>query len=108
MKGRLGGLPGSSGSAKPEVFFRLQLFFCSRKQQKTSTAVPVLIHSNQRQPLQEEILSTFRIEQIDTSRKSVRRILSGQAPKDKEKHRIYGMKRCFVFCARMARLLHLW
>ena len=32
--------------------------------------------------MEEEILSTFRIEQIDTSRESVRRILSGQVPKD--------------------------
>ena len=32
--------------------------------------------------MEEEIVSTFRIEQIDTSRESVRRILSGQAPKN--------------------------
>ena len=49
--------------------------------------------------MEEEILSTFRIEQIDTSRESVRRILSGQAPKDKEEHRIYGMKRGLEFIA---------
>ena len=49
--------------------------------------------------MEEEILSTFRIEQIDTSRESVRRILSGQAPKDKEEHRIYGMKQGLEFIA---------
>lgn len=49
--------------------------------------------------MEEEILSTFRIEQIDTSRESVRRILSGQVPKDKEEHRIYGMKQGLEFIA---------
>jgi len=49
--------------------------------------------------MEEEILSTFRIEQIDTSRESVRRILSGQAPKDKEEQRIYGMKQGLEFIA---------
>ena len=49
--------------------------------------------------MEEEILSTFRIEQIDTSRESVRRILSGQAPRDDEEHRIYGMKQGLEFIA---------
>ena len=49
--------------------------------------------------MEDEILSTFRIEQIDTSRKSVRRILSGQAPENEEEHRIYGMKQGLEFIA---------
>lgn len=49
--------------------------------------------------MEEEIVSTFRIEQIDTSRESVRRILSGQAPKNDEEHRIYGMKLSLEFIA---------
>ena len=49
--------------------------------------------------LEEEILSTFRIEQIDTSRESVRRILSGQAPEKEEEHRICGMKQGLEFIA---------
>lgn len=49
--------------------------------------------------MEEEILSTFRIEQIDTSRESVRRILSGQAPRNDEEHRIYGMKQGLEFIA---------
>lgn len=49
--------------------------------------------------MEEEILSTFRIEQIATSRESVRRILSGQAPRDDEEHRIYGMKQGLEFIA---------
>lgn len=49
--------------------------------------------------MEEEILSTFRIEQIDTSRESVRRIVSGQAPRNYEEHRIYGMKQGLEFIA---------
>lgn len=49
--------------------------------------------------LEDEILSTFRIEQIDTSRESVRRILSGQAPENEEEHRICGMKQGLEFIA---------
>ena len=49
--------------------------------------------------MEEEILSTFRIEQIDTSRESVRRILSGQAPEKEEEHRICGMKQGLEFIA---------
>ena len=49
--------------------------------------------------MEEEILSTFRIEQIDTSRESVHRILSGQAPENEEEHRICGMKQGLEFIA---------
>ena len=49
--------------------------------------------------MEEEIVSTFRIEQVDTSRESVRRILSGQVPKNDEEHCIYGMKLGLEFIA---------
>lgn len=49
--------------------------------------------------MEEEILSTFRIEQIDTSRDSVRRILLGKAPDNADEHRIYGMKQGLEFIA---------
>ena len=49
--------------------------------------------------MEEEVVSTFRIEQVDTSRESVRRILSGQAPKNDEEHCIYGMKLGLEFIA---------
>ena len=49
--------------------------------------------------MEEEILSTFRIEQIGTSRESVRRILSGQAPEKDAEHRICGMKQGLEFIA---------
>lgn len=55
--------------------------------------------------MEEEIISTFRIEQIDTSRESVRRILSGQAPKNDEEHHIYGMKLGLEFIADVSRAI---
>lgn len=51
------------------------------------------------QAMEREILSTFTIEQIDTSRSSVRRILSGYAPTNERELRIYGMKRGLEFIA---------
>ncbi len=51
------------------------------------------------QAMEREILSTFTIEQIDTSRSSVRRILSGYAPTNELEQRIYGMKRGLEFIA---------
>lgn len=51
------------------------------------------------QAMEREILSTFTIEQIDTSRSSVRRILSGYAPINEREQRIYGMKRGLEFIA---------
>ena len=50
-----------------------------------------------RKAMAEEILSTFTIEQIDTSRDSVRKILSGYAPTNESENRIYGMKKGLEF-----------
>ena len=50
-----------------------------------------------RKAMEDEILSTFSIEQIDTSRDSVRRILSGYAPTNESENRIYGMKKGLEF-----------
>ncbi len=47
--------------------------------------------------MEEEIISTFTIEQIDFSRESVRKILSGYAPADESENRIYGMKKGLEF-----------
>lgn len=52
-----------------------------------------------RKAMEDEILSTFTIEQIDTSRDSVRRILSGYAPANESENRIYGMKKGLEFIA---------
>ena len=47
--------------------------------------------------MEEEIISTFTIENIDFSRDSVRKILAGYAPSDESENRIYGMKRGLDF-----------
>lgn len=47
--------------------------------------------------MEEEIASTFTIEQIDFTRDSVRRILSGYAPTDESEERILGMKKGLEF-----------
>lgn len=47
--------------------------------------------------MEEEIISTFTIENIDFSRDSVRRILKGYAPSDESENRIFGMKKGLEF-----------
>ncbi len=49
------------------------------------------------QALTDEIISTFSIENINTSRDSVRKVLQGGAPTDEAEHRILGMKQGFEF-----------
>ena len=49
--------------------------------------------------MEDEIGSTLKIEGIDTSRDSVRRILQGYAPVEEAEKRIYGMKRGLDFIA---------
>ncbi len=52
-----------------------------------------------RKAMEDEIISTLSIEQIDTSRDSVRKILAGYAPAGESENRIYGMKRGLEFIA---------
>lgn len=52
-----------------------------------------------RKAMEEEILATFSIEQIDTSRDSVRKILAGYAPVNEMEHRVQGMKLGLEFIA---------
>lgn len=47
--------------------------------------------------VEEEIVATSAIESIDFDRSSVRNIMRGLAPKDREEDRIYGLKRGFDF-----------
>lgn len=47
--------------------------------------------------MEDEIVSTFTIENIDFSRDSVRKILRGFAPSDDSEKRIYGMKKGLEF-----------
>lgn len=49
--------------------------------------------------VEDEIISTAKIESIDYSRESVRNILKGYAPKDEIEKRILGMKNGFEFIA---------
>lgn len=52
-----------------------------------------------RKAMEEEILATFSIEQIDTSRESVRRIMAGYAPDSEIEYRVQGMKLGLEFIA---------
>lgn len=47
--------------------------------------------------MEEEIFSTFEIENINTSRESIRKILAGYAPRDEGEERIFGMKKGLEF-----------
>ena len=47
--------------------------------------------------MEEEIISTFTIENIDFSRDSVRKIMAGYAPCDESENRLYGMKKGLEF-----------
>lgn len=49
--------------------------------------------------VEEEIISTAKIESIDYNRNSVRNIIKGYAPKDDVENRIFGMKKGFEFIA---------
>ena len=47
--------------------------------------------------MEDEIISSFTIENIDFSRDSVRKIMAGYAPSDESESRIYGMKKGLEF-----------
>lgn len=47
--------------------------------------------------VENEIISTSAIENIDFNRDSVRKIMKGYAPKDEEENRIFGLKKGFDF-----------
>ena len=51
------------------------------------------------QAMTEEIHATLQIENIHSTRRSIRRILNGYAPRDEEESRIYGIKRGLDFIA---------
>ena len=51
------------------------------------------------QAMTEEIHATLQIENIHSTRQSIRRILNGYAPRDEEESRIYGIKRGLDFIA---------
>lgn len=47
--------------------------------------------------MEDEIFSTFEIENIESSRESIRRVLAGYVPKDESEERIAGMKKGLDF-----------
>ena len=54
------------------------------------------------QAMEDEIISTLSIEQIDLSRESVRKILNGGAPETSNENKAYGIKRGLDFIAEPA------
>jgi len=52
--------------------------------------------------MEDEIISTLSIEQIDSSRESVRKILNGGAPETSNENKAYGIKRGLDFIAEPA------
>lgn len=55
--------------------------------------------------MEEEIISTLTIENIDSSRDSVRKILRGYAPTDESESRIYGLKKGLEFISDPANII---
>lgn len=81
-------IPGDPGDDKAQV--------------RLSAAKVLLTPQNSTQlygvkAMEEEIVSTFTIEQVDFTRDSVRKILSGLAPTDESENRIFGMKKGLEF-----------
>ena len=54
------------------------------------------------QAMEDEIISTLSIEQIDSSKESVRKILNGGAPETSNENKAYGIKRGLDFIAEPA------
>lgn len=74
------------------------VYLSSIAQVRLSAAKVLLTPQNSTQlygvkAMEEEIVSTFTIEQVDFTRDSVRKILSGLAPTDESESRIFGMKK---------------
>ena len=74
------------------------VYLSSIAQVRLSAAKVLLMPQNSTQlygvkAMEEEIVSTFTIEQVDFTRDSVRKILSGLAPTDESESRIFGMKK---------------
>ena len=74
------------------------VYLSSIAQVRLSAAKVLLTPQNSTQlygvkAMEEEIVSTFTIEQVDFTRDSVRKILSGLALTDESESRIFGMKK---------------
>lgn len=82
-----------------ELFYLPNLAQISTNGMKQLLSVPASNQSFGLQAMTEEILATFQIESIRSSRNSIRHILNGYAPRNEEESRIYGMKRGLDFIA---------
>lgn len=80
------------------------LVFLPSKIQLTTQTTRILMQSFQGEvygvsAMEDEIISTLSIEQIDSTRESVRNILNGGAPKNENDNKAYGIKRGLDFIA---------
>lgn len=82
-----------------ELFYLPNLAQISTNGMKQLLSVPASNQSFGLQAMTEEIHATFQIENIRSSRNSIRHILNGYAPRNEEESRIYGMKRGLDFIA---------
>ena len=71
----------------------------STKSMKQLLSVPAESQPFGVQAMTEEIHATLQIENIHSTRNSIRHILNGNAPRNEEENRIYGMKRGLDFIA---------
>lgn len=90
----------------PLVDFAGQALVClpnlaqiSTKSMKQLLSVPAESQPFGVQAMTEEIHATLQIENINSTRNSIRHILNGNAPRNEEENRIYGMKRGLDFIA---------
>lgn len=90
----------------PLVDFAGQALVClpnlaqiSTKSMKQLLSVPAESQPFGVQAMTEEIHATLQIENIHSTRNSIRHILNGNAPRNEEENRIYGMKRGLDFIA---------
>lgn len=90
----------------PLVDFARQALVClpnlaqiSTKSMKQLLSVPAESQPFGVQAMTEEIHATLQIENIHSTRNSIRHILNGNAPRNEEENRIYGMKRGLDFIA---------
>ena len=90
----------------PLVDFAGQALVClpnlaqiSTKSMKQLLSVPAESQPFGVQAMTEEIHATLQIENIHSPRNSIRHILNGNAPRNEEENRIYGMKRGLDFIA---------
>lgn len=90
----------------PLVDFAGQALVClpnlaqiSTKSMKQLLSVPAESQPFGVRAMTEEIHATLQIENIHSTRNSIRHILNGNAPRNEEENRIYGMKRGLDFIA---------